>query len=90
MRKWWLAAALMLPGAALALPSEMAQEGIIYDAQGVPFEGQHTIRVQLYDGAVGGAALFDESHVGVQFFEGYYSISVGSNVALTPALMARP
>jgi hypothetical protein len=94
MHSWALARLavilLILPNLAWALPNEMAQEGVVFDAQGIGLDGPHTIRVRIYDGAVGGAALFDEAHVNVPFSEGYYAISVGSVVALPPALMSRP
>jgi hypothetical protein len=86
----FLALGLMLPSVAFALPNEIAQEGLILDGNGLPFEGAHDIRIRLYPVPVGGAALFHELHAGVEFFEGYYYIALGSIEALDPMLMARP
>lgn len=56
----------------------------------MPLDAQHTVRVRIYEQAAGGAALFDETHNGVGFFDGYYSLSVGAVQPLAPALFTRP
>ncbi len=90
MRWWWVFLSVLAPVAAQALPNQFAQEGILLDANGDPLEGARTVRVRLYAAAMGGAPVFEERHVGVQLFEGYYSVAVGSLVALDPALFASP
>ncbi len=80
------AALLLLAAPAWALPDQFVQEGLVFDGEGRPIEGEHTLRVRLYDAAQGGALLFDEVHRGVPFFEGYYAVSVGSVERLTPGL----
>ena len=71
MKNWIFAlAALLAPLPALALVNEIAQEGILIDAQGNPLQGQHSIRFRLYDAAAAGVVLFDETHPMVDLFEG--------------------
>ena len=92
---WYLGGAcalamLVLPTESRALPNEMAQEGLLLDAQGVALEGQHTLTVALYAAAAGGVPLFQEVHPNVELFEGYYTIAIGSISALTTTVIDRP
>ncbi len=73
---------------ALALPNYVVQEGLLLNDEGVPLEGQHTIRVRLWDRADGGNILFEESHT-VTLSDGWYAYAMGSEEALNPALFAR-
>ncbi len=72
-----LAALCLLLGApALALESTIAQEGLLFDADGNPLEGEHTITVRLWDREAGGDPLFTENHR-VTLELGWYMIPVG-------------
>ena len=91
MRRLALALAVIcLPSAAQALVNEIAQEGILMDAQGNPLQGAHAIRFRLYDAVQGGNVLFDEEHPNTPLTEGYYFLGIGSRVALDPAVFRRP
>jgi hypothetical protein len=73
-----------LPAVAGALPNQFAQEGLVLDAHGDAIEGNHDIHVKLYD--ENGQVVFDETHVGVGLVAGYYSVLVGSQQRLDPAV----
>ena len=91
MRRLILAvAAMLLPASASALVGELAQEGVLIDAQGNPLAGNHGVRFRLYDAVQGGVALFDEDHPNTPLVEGYYFLGIGSRVALDGALFRRP
>jgi hypothetical protein len=85
-----LAAGLCVPAVALALPNQVAQEGLVYDDNGRAFEGPHDIRVRLYAAPAGGVAFFDEVHPNVEFFAGYYFIDIGSIQPLNVVDINRP
>lgn len=91
MRRLLIALAVMMawPMTAAALPNHVAQEGLVLDAEGRPIEGVHTIRARLYDVDRNGIAFFDEVHVGVEFFQGYYFIAIGSVQPLAPDVFTR-
>lgn len=73
-----------------ALPDSFVQEGLVLDGQGLPIDGEHTLRIRLYDADAGGQVLFDEVHRGVPFFEGYYAVAVGSEARLTVDVFRAP
>ncbi|MEZ4472881.1 MAG: hypothetical protein R3F60_19265 [bacterium] len=81
--------ALCLAAQAHALPHEYVQEGLLVDAGGRVLDGRHDLTVRLYAAEAGGAPLFEETHVGVELFDGYYAVSVGSVRALDGTLFAR-
>jgi len=83
-----LAAILGGTGIAHALPNEFAQEGLLVTVDGDPVQGAHTIRVRLWNAAVGGAALHDETFADQQLVEGYYFVGIGSTRALNPAIFS--
>ena len=76
-------------GPAHALPDEVAQEGLVLDADGRPVAGVHALRMRIYGQPMGGAALFDERHPAVEFFEGYYFVALGTIEPLDPDLFGR-
>ncbi len=80
---------LCLPWAAFALPDQFFQEGLVTDADNRPVEGEHRVRVRLFDVERGGQALFDEIHEDVPFVGGYYAIAIGSVAELDAALFRR-
>ncbi len=82
--------ALLAPAAAWALPDHILQEGLLLDADELPLEGQHRLRVRLYPTAAGGAPIFEEVHPAVVVFQGYYAIAIGSEQALPPGLFGQP
>ena len=76
-------AACLAPLAALAMPNEFAQEGLLLDANGLPLQGRHSVAVRFYNAANGGVASFTETHLNLDLVEGYYFISVGSLSPIT-------
>jgi hypothetical protein len=85
---WQVLVLVLSVGVAQALPNELIQEGVLLD-NGAPLEGQHDLRVRLYAQAVAGAAVFDELHRGVELFDGYYALQVGSVQPLDAALFVQ-
>ena len=73
---------LFIPGLGLALPLTFVQEGLVTDGNGRPLNGDHRVEIQLFLESQGGNQLFQEVHAAVPFINGYYAISVGSEVAL--------
>ncbi len=71
---------------AWALPSVIAQEGLVIDGDGQPLGDEHDIRIRLYDRDAGGMPLFEELHRDVEFDLGYYSVLVGSVQELDGAI----
>ena len=77
----------LAPAWALALPNQIAQEGFVVSEDGTPLDGRHDLRVRLYNRA-NGAVVFNELHEDVEFFEGYYTVAVGSVEEIDPDLFA--
>ncbi len=83
----WLALMLLgIAGTARALPDQILQEGLVLDGDGFPVEGEHTLIVRLYTVENGGGPIFEEVHRGVEFFQGYYAVAIGSIEALDPTV----
>ncbi len=80
----------LISASAFALPNTFVQEGLIQNAQGVPFQGEHQIRIRLYTAAQGGRRLYEEVHRGVPFINGYYAIIVGSDEPLQDSFFMEP
>ncbi len=83
-----LVLAWALPAA--ALDDTVVQEGVVYDANGRPFEGEHNVRVRFWDREAGGNPVFDELHRDVPFVTGWYAIAVGSERDIDPAVFTLP
>jgi len=82
-------AAALAAGPARALPDQIMQEGLVTDNDGRPVEGEHLLRVRIYDAARGGEVLFDEQHPAVPFLGGYYAIAIGAEEPLDGAIFRR-
>ena len=67
---------LVLTNVGYALPNQFAQEGWVTDRNGRAIDGPHRVEVKLYDNL--GRVVFSETHAIVEFYQGYYSIAVGS------------
>lgn len=94
--------ALTTRGAALALtltlalataaqavvPGQVDFQGLLLDDAGQPLNGAVTLVFTLYDAPTGGTAQWTESHAAVQVVDGVYDVTLGSQVPLTPALLA--
>ena len=52
------ALALAAPGVARALPDQIMQEGLVYDGDDRPLEGQHRITARLYADSLGMRHVF--------------------------------
>ncbi|MCB9551126.1 MAG: hypothetical protein R3F65_21380 [bacterium] len=85
---WAALLAAFCAAPAWALPRQFIQEGVVFDAQDRPLDGQHRVRVRLYPVLAGGAAVFEEVHPAVVFFDGYYAIAIGSEQPLGAAVFA--
>jgi hypothetical protein len=85
-----LLCALCVPSTAAALPNHFMQEGLVTDAQGLPFEGPHKVTLRLYAQAAGGAAFFEEVQNNVPFWEGYYAVEIGAVAPLNGLDFLRP
>ena len=85
-----IAVSLLWPLHANALPDEISQVGFVVDNEGMPFEGEHDIRVRFYDRREGGERLFEEWHRDVPFIDGNYAIAIGSIEDLNPLDFLRP
>ncbi|MEE2787122.1 MAG: hypothetical protein VX589_07255 [Myxococcota bacterium] len=73
-----------------ALPNQVLQQGLVYDADSRPIEGRHDIRVRLYASDRPNApALFDELHADIEFFGGHYAIYIGSIQNLDASVFER-
>ena len=84
----WLLSILSC-ASAWALPDVVAQQGYVLDAQG-PVNGEHSVRIRIFNAAIGGRVLFEEVHNNVTFTDGYYHILVGSVNRLDGNLFTQP
>lgn len=75
-----LAASLLLPLAASAVPLQLAQQGRLIDSAGAPLDGAYPLDVFLYAVPAGGTAVWSDS-LTVNFDDGYYSIDLGDKAA---------
>ncbi len=89
LRSLALLLTLTLPCAAWALPNQISQEGLLLDNEGDALEGEHDLRIRLWDREAGGNVLFEEQHRDIELFGGWYSIDIGSIEDLAPALFGR-
>ena len=78
LRFFVFALLVMVATPAFALPDQFIQEGYLTRQNGAPLNGEVTLRVRLYDRALGGGPLFEEVHQNVTLINGYYAIMVGS------------
>ena len=73
---WPALTLLLLAPLAGAVPLLVNHEGMILDEDGLPMEGQVTLRLALYDRAERGASLWFEEYQ-VQLIDGYYLLRLG-------------
>ena len=77
-----LAALLVLPTAAVAVPLEFSHQGRLFDASGQPIDTATNLEFKLYDVLVGGTDLWVEDRPGVPFDNGYFNVRLGQVTAL--------
>ena len=83
----FLGVVLVAVGGAAA-PTLVSYQGLLVDSQGAPQNGTVNLGFALFAAASGGAALWSETQSGVVVVDGVYSVNLGSNVPLTPSLLA--
>ena len=54
--------------------------------EGTPMEGEHDVRIRLYDAADAAVPFFDERHRDVEFLDGFYAVVIGSIDPIDPAI----
>ena len=85
-----LAIAILLVAPALAeVPAVVVQEGVLFDNRGAPLGGPVDLVFRLFDEPQGGQRIWQESHREVELVAGYYSVVLGADEALTPAVLDR-
>lgn len=72
------------------VPGMFSYQGLVTESDGTPTTGPVNLTIRLYGGASGGAALYTESHTGVELINGVFSIHVGSVQPLAEALWDTP
>lgn len=85
------AALLLLVGgpAGAQVPDFMHQEGLLVDQNGLPLAGPVGLRFSLYDRDVGGNRVWTETHNNTSLLEGYYTVMLGSQQALSATIVSR-
>ena len=84
----WLWLIMVLwAGLAFAAPTKLAQQGRLLDADSQPLTGTHALVFRLFDAATEGTEVWQEDRI-VPFEEGYYSVVLGEQVALSDLLFA--
>ncbi len=89
MRQIVLFLFLLFSSGALAVPVTIHQNGVLMDAQGIPYDGPAQLRFSLYDQAEGGEALWFEDH-NLNLNMGYYSATLGAQTAFGENLDVGP
>lgn len=85
MRRAALLLATLLPAAALAVPQTLTHQARVLDASGAPISGTRDVVVRLYD--QGGVARFTEAFDDVDVADGYLTVVLGANGALTTEVL---
>lgn len=80
MTRLLLAAALVAPSLALAVPLQLTQQGRLFDSAAGPLDGQHSLTLSLHDAPSGGGQLWLETQQ-VEFDNGYYAVQLGADGA---------
>lgn len=79
--------AILLSAASLAaIPEKISYQGRLTDALGSPIAGNHSLTFNIYDVAVGGAALWSETQNPVAVTDGLFAVLLG-NVSPFPAAL---
>ncbi len=88
--RMWLRGALVVgillsrSWALAAPPPHVAYQGLLLDEQGIALSGSVDIEVEIYDAAVGGSALYEERHPGVEVSQGVFGIELGGGAEQSP------
>lgn len=72
-----LALCTLLPGAASAVPSSLAVQGVLETSSGVPAGGPLDLVVKLWDAQTGGALLHTQSFTEVPLAAGVFEVELG-------------
>ncbi len=65
------------------------QQGQFTDDDGAPIDGPVDVRYDLFAGAQGGESAWSETHEDVELFEGFYTVKLGSDESIEPAVILR-
>ncbi len=68
----------LLVSAVFAVPQQMNYQGKITNSSGVGLNGTYTLTFRLYDGPIGGSALWDETHFSTSVSKGLFDVLLGS------------
>ena len=91
LARWTAALGLLLaaPSAMAAVPQVMNAQGVIRTTAGVPATGAFAITFSIYGQQSGGAALWTEPQPNVALNNGLFSVLLGTNTPIPPALFAQ-
>ncbi len=82
-----LLALLAAATSAFAAPTTLTYQGRLLDAAGGAIVGEHSLTLNLYDGANTGSAGWSETHTLI-FDEGYFHVVLGTASVLDADLLA--
>ncbi len=80
-----LAAALLIPAVALAVPATVPVQGVLQDADGAPIAGDLPVEFNLYADAAGEALVWTETRQ-VSFDRGFFTLDLGADEPLDAGL----
>jgi hypothetical protein len=83
MKSTWVLA--WMPSVAWVDPSHVVHSGRALDVAGTPIEGSRAVTIELVNDA--DMVRWTEPHT-VPFEDGFYAVTLGTNTALSPALLA--
>jgi hypothetical protein len=78
---------LLCVSAAFAAPTKLSQQGRLLDGDSQALTGSHGLVFTLFDAETAGTEVWQEERA-VDFEEGYYSVVLGEQVALSDLLFA--
>lgn len=67
--------------AAAAVASGISYQGRLTDSDGIPLNGDYTLRFIVYDASVGGAAQWDSGNLNITVENGLFNVKLGVNQA---------
>lgn len=77
-----LLTAMMATVAMAQIPQTMSYQGVLKDPSGTLVSGTHTLTFKIYDTPGGpGAALWDETHTGVNIAGGIFNVTLGASTS---------
>jgi hypothetical protein len=71
---------------AAGAPGLITYQGYLTDEDGYPLAGAHTLKIGIYAGSSGGSPLWEDTFSDVALSNGYFSVMLGSGVALNPSV----